>query len=103
MPSILYGNELWNGLSVTDVEQINRCQHYIVKAIQGFHKYTRSDMCESMLGLPPLVGQTVQRKRFKIMSLSAGTTCKDILVRRYLHLFSRISTSYVWKSLCWYM
>ena len=33
MQSILYGSELWNGLSVTDVEHINRCQHYIAKAI----------------------------------------------------------------------
>ena len=88
MASILYGSELWNGLSVTDVEQ---SQHYIAKAIPGFHNYTRSDMCESMLGLPPLVGQTVLRKLMflhKILSLSAGTTCKDIFVRRYLHFIS---------------
>ena len=37
------------------------------------------------------VGQTVQRKLmflYKILSLSAGTTCKDIFVRRYLHFIS---------------
>mgnify|MGYP000323122257 CR=1 FL=1 len=62
MPSMLYGSELWNGLSVTDVEHTNRWRHCKVKVIQGFHNYTRSDMCESMIGLPPLVGQTVQRK-----------------------------------------
>ena len=56
----------------------------LLMAIQGFRKYTRSDICESMLGLPPLVGQTVQRKLMflhKLMSLSAGTTCKDIFLR----------------------
>ena len=76
------------GISVIDVEHITRCQYYIVKAIQGFYKYTRSDM----IGLQSLVGQTGQRKLMclrKILSLCGVT---------YIS-FPRISTLYVGKGL----
>ena len=74
----------------------------LLMAIQGFRKYTRSDMCESMLGLPPLVGQTVQRKlmfytkscHYRQVQLAKTSLCGVT----YISL-ARISTQYVWKGL----
>ena len=86
-PTILYGSELWNDLKTTDVDQINRTQHYIVKSIQQFPKLTRSDMSESMLGLNRLSSQVEDRKlRFvhKISTLNTNSITRQIFTRRLL-------------------
>ena len=86
-PTILYGSELWNDLKSSDIDQMNRTQHYIVKSIQDFPKLTRSDMCESMLGLNRLSSQVDDRKmRFvhKISTLPQSSITRQIFTRRIL-------------------
>ena len=50
MPTVLYGCEVWNKLKTCDVYKINKFQRMTVKKRQGFQKYVRTGMCESMVG-----------------------------------------------------
>ena len=45
LPSLLYGCELWNELSISDTKKLRQLQHFLVKDMQGFETRTRSDMC----------------------------------------------------------
>ena len=49
--TVLYGCEVWNNLKQRDVDELNKFQRIVAKKIQGFHRFVRTDMCESMLGL----------------------------------------------------
>ncbi len=62
MPTVLYGCELWNHLTKAESDELNKLQHFIVKKIQGFNIRTRSDMCESMLGLYRITSEIDKRK-----------------------------------------
>ena len=68
MPCALYGSELWNNMTQSDINTINRLQHFIVKTIQGFPIRTRSDICESMLGLNRLSSEVEQANFQKLTS-----------------------------------
>ena len=57
LPSILYGSELWCDLRKKDVETLNTFQHFVAKHAMDLHKQTRSDMCESLLGLLPIIAE----------------------------------------------
>ena len=86
IPSALYGSEFWNNLTKTDADKVNRLQHYIVKRIQGFKTLTRSDMCESMLGLRKLCSEIDKRKLMflhKILDLPSESVCQQLFYRRY--------------------
>jgi len=87
MPVALYGSELWNNMTNTDMTNLNRLQHFMVKVIQGFHTRTRSDMCESMLGLYRLSAEVDKRKLLflhRLLSLPNQTVSKQIFVVKYL-------------------
>ena len=62
IPTITYGCELWSNLTMNNWTEINKIQRFIVKKIQGFNPYVRSDMCESMLGLYNLMAEVNRRK-----------------------------------------
>ena len=62
LQSSLYGCELWNELSISDTKKLSQLQHFLVKEMQGFVTRTRSDMCESMLGLLEIVREIDKRK-----------------------------------------
>ena len=47
LPSMLYGCELWYNMNAQDINVLKKTQHIITKKMQGFQKYTRSDMCQS--------------------------------------------------------
>ena len=51
IPVVTYGCEIWNNLKHDDNYELIKLQHHIVKKVQGFNQYIRSDMCESMVGL----------------------------------------------------
>ena len=101
IPTILYGSELWSNMSDRDVISINKTQHYIVKCIQGFPTQTRSDICESMLGLNRLSSEVEKRKLFflhKILTLPNDSITKGIFLRRYykfLQYPSKISKGFI--------
>ena len=87
LPTILYGSELWNNMTNKDIITLNKTQHYIVKSIQGFPTQTRSDICESMLGLYRLSSEVDKRKLIflhKLLSLPHESIAKSIFMRRYL-------------------
>ena len=81
LPSLLYGCELWNELSVTDTKKLSQLQHFLVKDMHGFETRTRSDMCESMLGLLEIVREIDKRKLLffcKLCHLQPATNTKNI-------------------------
>ena len=51
VPTAVYGCELCNEMSQADTNTVDKVQHFIVKSIQGFKTRTRSNMCESMVGI----------------------------------------------------
>ena len=78
------------------MRNINKLQHYIVKSIQGFHVRTRSDMCESMLGLFRLSFEIDKRKLmfiYKILSLPSHAVSKNIFLRRYFTYISLLNNN----------
>ena len=98
IPTILCGSEIWNHLSAAELDKVNRTQRRIVKNIQGFPLRTRTDICESMLGLHPLSTEIVKRKLMflhKIMSLSADTIPSQIFFRS-LFLYVRDGNRLIW-------
>ncbi|XP_063431682.1 uncharacterized protein LOC134714370 [Mytilus trossulus] len=46
----LYGCELWNNLTQTEITMLERSHRFVCKIIQGLPKRTRSDKCTSLLG-----------------------------------------------------
>ena len=62
IPTVLYGCEMWNNLSKKDLCNLQIFQHFVVKHIQGMHRRTRSDMCETMLYLSRLIVVIEKRK-----------------------------------------
>ena len=70
IPTVLYCCEVWNNLKNCDIHEINKFQRMAVKKIQGFNKYVRTDMCESMVGTMSL---SVEVERRKLLFL--GTLC----------------------------
>ena len=93
IPTVLYGSELWNTMTKADTDSVNRLQHYIVKRIQGFKTRTRSDMCESMLGLRKLCTEIDKRKLmflYKILDLPNESVCQQLFFRRYFTYINNI-------------
>ena len=91
-PVALYGSELWCNLSQNCINKVDRFQHFIVKQIQGFKRSTRSDMCESMLGLHKLHCDITIRKfmfLYKLLTLDSKTISRNIFLRRF---YSYLST-----------
>lgn len=46
---------MWNNLKSKDIILLNRPQHFIVKHGQRLPITTRSDICESMVGLRTII------------------------------------------------
>lgn len=85
LPTVLYGCELWNNLKQTDLQVLNKFQHFVIKDIQGLKISTRSDMCESMLGLHPIVSEIDKRKLAffgKLCKLDINCLTKNIFLLR---------------------
>ncbi|MES9879357.1 MAG: reverse transcriptase family protein [Sedimenticola sp.] len=91
MPTVLYGSELWNHLTKSESDELNKLQHFIVKKIQGLGIRTRSDMCESMLGLYRITSEIDKRKLMllhKILTMPNDALTQRIFIRR-LTLFQQ--------------
>ena len=94
VPTILYGCEVWNNLSLTESLKLDRFQRHVAKRIQGFPMRTRTDICESMLGIYPISSEVIIRKMLflhKLLSLPCDSVSHQIFLRK-LYLYSyRIS------------
>jgi hypothetical protein len=47
-----------------DISLLKRLQHFIVKHVQKLPKLTRSDICESLVGLNPITCEVEKRKLY---------------------------------------
>ena len=73
LPTVLYGCEMWTNLKSMDIQALNKFQHFIIKQMLDLKTVTRSDMCQSILGVYPILSYIEQRKLYflqKLCSLS---------------------------------
>ena len=85
LPTVLYGYEMWNNLKSVDLTNLNRFQHFIVKRIQNLRTCTRSDICQSLLGIHPISSYIDTRKLLflqKLCSLDDNFLTKRIFMTR---------------------
>ena len=57
-----------NNFKRCDIDELNKFQRMVVKKIQGFHEYVRTDMCESMVGIMRLSLEIKRRKLSRDMT-----------------------------------
>ena len=87
IPIALYGSELLNNLTQTNISAISRVQHYAARRIQGLPTSTRSDMAESMVGsnrLPAIIEYRKLMFLHKLMSLPSGSVSRDIFISKLI-------------------
>ena len=79
IPTIPYGSEVGNNMSISELDQIHRTRCRIIRNIQGFPLKTRTDICESMLGLHPLSVESVKRKLMFLHKVTLQETWLEFL------------------------
>ena len=87
LPSVLYGSETWNSMKQTDIKNIQTFQHLSTKVLLKLPQRTRSDMCESILGLQRITSEIDKRKLIfleKLISLPPSSTPKQIFLQRLI-------------------
>ena len=92
LPSVLYGCEMWTNMTKRDVQKLETFQHYAVKLILNLQTSTRSDMCESLVGLYRIIAVIDKRKLNFLQCLincKATSIPKQIFIRRPLVWNSR--------------
>ena len=85
LPSVLYGSELWCDLRRKDIETLLTFQHFIAKHTMGLPQQTRSDMCESLLGLLPITAEIdIKKLKFfgRLCELDTTYLTKRIFLTR---------------------
>ena len=100
IPTLLYGCELWNNLSKSDLRKLNQFQHFVLKNIQGFSTRTRSDICESMLGLADITREMDRRKLLffgRLCNLDPQSNTKSIFRFRLFDFISKQGSSHMSK------
>lgn len=90
IPTALYGCELWNNLTTSELEMLERTQCYIAKFIQGLHPNTRSEAAIGNLGLWSMEGIIDKNKLLYLGRLcrsDATLLSKEIFITcLFLHL-----------------
>ena len=54
LPCALYGSELWWNITLGDQLKLEQMHRFCIKVIQDLPRRTRTDMCQSLLGIPSL-------------------------------------------------
>ena len=62
LPRMLYGSELWNCLSLTEINILKRTNRFAAKRIQGLGPYTKSEAATGSVGLWTIEGHVDKRK-----------------------------------------
>ena len=91
VPILLYGSELWNTMTTTDLKQIEIFQHFVAKKLQEFARRTRSVIAEPMLGLYKISSLIATGKLMflhKILCLPVMHITKAIFIRKYFMYLS---------------
>ena len=82
---------MWNHIKSVDLTYLNTFQHFIVKRIQNLRSRTRSDMCQSLLGIHPSLSYSDTRKLLflqKLYSLDDNFITKRIFTTRLFSYFA---------------
>ena len=82
---------MWNHFKSVDLTNLNTFQHFIVKRIQNLKPRTRSDMCQSLLGIHPILSYIDTRKLLflqKLCSLDYNFLAKRIVMTRLFSYFA---------------
>ena len=64
MPRALYGCELWPILNNSSKSMLEKSHRFCLKCIQCISKYTRTDICVSLIGSRNICFEIEQRKLF---------------------------------------
>ena len=84
IPVTLYGSELWNNLSNTDIVKLERFIRLAAKCIQHMPTYTRTDIALGLLGWYPIETQIDKRKLSFLQKLCVMPS--NILSRQIFNL-----------------
>ena len=91
LPTMLYGCEMWSNLKTADYATLNLSQHFILKYILKLKTSTRSDMCQSLVGLHPIASVIEKRKLYFLQKLCTlddkYITENCFLTRLFSHLY----------------
>ena len=85
IPTVLYGAQLWSNMTHCDTNLIRRLQHFIAQNVHGFPTRTRSDICESMLGLHNISCYVdIMKLNFlhKLFSLPSHVLSKQLFIKK---------------------
>lgn len=92
LPSVLYGSELWCDLKQKDNRALDVFQHFICKHAMNLPKHTRSDMCESIFGLLPIVSE-IDKRKLQLFGRLCLMDTKCLTKKIFLHrLFSYLDS-----------
>jgi len=85
----LFGCELWNSLTSSDVQQLEVAHHFCLKRVQGLPFLTRSDMVKGLSGSISLKAYIDTQKLtfygLLCRSSAQGIVRKLLLIRHYQH------------------
>lgn len=85
LPSILYGSELWNNLTHSEILELERTQKFAAKRIQGFHRRTHDEITRGFLHWHTMESIIDCKKLLflqKLISLDGDYLAKQILLYR---------------------
>ena len=96
LPSVLFGCELWNNLSYSDLHRLNTFQHFVCKNALNLPKLCRSDICESFFDVLPIEAEIDTRKLLFLGRLcrlnSTALTKKIFMTRLYAFTYNLART-----------
>lgn len=91
LPKALYGSELWNGVTDTQLLPLRKLHRQCIKRIQSIPTSTRTDIALSCLGIYPIVQLIDKRKLLlfgQLCQLDTKFKIKDVLVHRITSFIS---------------
>ena len=97
LPKGLYGAELWNSLTPSQEEALERAHRFCVKFIQGLPKQTRSDIALGILGANPIMAEIDKKKLIffgQLCRLSPEVIHNQILNHRLFSVFQTPGPKY---------
>ena len=89
IPSMLYGCEVWGGLTKKELNTLELVQKKVGKYIQGLHRRTHDEIVRGLLGWNTIAGTIDQCKLnfvHKLMSLPPDTVIKRIFLDKLYHV-----------------
>ena len=97
LPKGLYGAELWNCLSSSQEETLERAHRFCIKLIQGLPKQTRSVIALGLIGSNPIISE-IDRKKFiflgQLCRLPPGVIQKQLFNHRLFSVFHASDVQY---------